>query len=121
MQAELDALEKALVAPERPVAAIVGGAKVSTKLDLLGNLIAKVNVLIIGGGMANTFLLADGKPIGKSLAEHDLVATARDILTKAKATNCEIVLPVDVVVAKKFEANAPSRVDRVDRGRRRTR
>ncbi len=114
MQAELDALEKALVAPERPLAAIVGGAKVSTKLELLGNLVAKVNVLIIGGGMANTFLLADGKEIGKSLAEHDLVPTARDILTKAKAAKCEIVLPVDAVVAKKFEANAPSRVTSVD-------
>ncbi|MGE0036217.1 MAG: phosphoglycerate kinase [Xanthobacteraceae bacterium] len=110
MQAELDALEKALVAPERPLAAIVGGAKVSTKLELLGNLIAKVNVLIIGGGMANTFLLATGKNIGKSLAERDLVPTAGDILTKAKAAGCEIVLPVDAVVARKFEANAPSRV-----------
>jgi phosphoglycerate kinase len=114
MQAELDALEKALVAPERPLAAIVGGAKVSTKLELLGNLIAKVNVLIIGGGMANTFLLALGKNIGKSLAERDLVPTARDIMTKAKAAGCEIVLPVDAVVARKFEANAPSRVIGVD-------
>ena len=84
MQAELDALEKALVAPQRPLAAIVGGAKVSTKLELLGNLIAKVNVLIIGGGMANTFLLALGKNIGKSLAERDLVATARDILIEGE-------------------------------------
>jgi phosphoglycerate kinase len=115
MQAELDALEKALVAPERPLAAIVGGAKVSTKLELLGNLIAKVNVLIIGGGMANTFLLATGKNIGKSLAERDLVPTARDILTKAKAAGCEIVLPVDAVVARKFEANAPSRVVGVEK------
>jgi phosphoglycerate kinase len=114
MQAELDALEKALVAPERPLAAIVGGAKVSTKLELLGNLIAKVNVLIIGGGMANTFLLALGNTIGKSLAERDLVETARDILTKAKAAGCEIVLPVDAVVARKFEAHAPSRVAGVD-------
>jgi phosphoglycerate kinase len=114
MQAELDALEKALVAPERPLAAIVGGAKVSTKLELLGNLIAKVNVLIIGGGMANTFLLALGKNIGKSLAERDLVPTAREILNKAKAAGCEIVLPVDAVVARKFEANAPSRVVGVD-------
>ena len=80
MQAELEALTKALEAPERPVAAIVGGAKVSTKLDLLGNLVAKVNVLIIGGGMANTFLAAQGKAVGKSLAEHDLADTARDIL-----------------------------------------
>ncbi len=114
MQAELDALEQALIAPERPLAAIVGGAKVSTKLELLGNLIAKVNVLIIGGGMANTFLLAIGKNIGKSLAERDLVSTARDILAKAKAAGCEIVLPVDAVVARKFESNTPSRVVGVD-------
>jgi phosphoglycerate kinase len=110
MQAELDALEQALEAPQRPVAAIVGGAKVSTKLDLLGNLLAKVDVLIIGGGMANTFLAAQGKPVGKSLAEHDLAGTARDILAKAKAAGREIVLPVDAVVAQKFAANAPSRV-----------
>jgi phosphoglycerate kinase len=114
MQAELDALEKALVAPQRPLAAIVGGAKVSTKLELLGNLIAKVNVLIIGGGMANTFLLAIGKNIGKSLAERDLLATAREILVKAKSVNCEIVLPVDAVVARKFDANAASRVVTID-------
>ncbi len=114
MQAELEALGKALEAPQRPVAAIVGGAKISTKLDLLGNLIAKVDVLIIGGGMANTFLAAQGKPVGKSLAEHDLAGTARDILAKAKARGCEIVLPVDAVVAQKFEANAPSRVVAVD-------
>jgi phosphoglycerate kinase len=113
-QAELEALTKALEAPERPVAAIVGGAKVSTKLDLLGNLVAKVNVLIIGGGMANTFLASLGKPIGKSLAERDLADTARDILNKAKAHRCEIVLPVDAVVAQKFEALAPSRVVSVD-------
>jgi phosphoglycerate kinase len=114
MQAELDALEKALEKPERPVGAIVGGAKISTKLDLLGNLIAKVDVLIIGGAMANTFLAAEGKAVGKSLCEHDLIGTARDILAKAKARDCEIVLPVDVVVAQKFEANAPSRVVSVD-------
>ena len=114
MQAELAALGKALDAPARPVAAIVGGAKVSTKLELLGNLIAKVNVLIIGGGMANTFLAARGVNVGKSLCEHDLVATARDILAKAGAKNCEIVLPVDAVVAQKFEAKAPSRVVPVD-------
>jgi phosphoglycerate kinase len=114
MQAELDALGKALEAPQRPVAAIVGGAKVSTKLELLGNLIAKVDVLIIGGGMANTFLAAQGKPVGKSLAEHDLAGTARDVLAKAKAAGCEIVLPVDAVVAQKFEAHAPSRVVSVD-------
>jgi phosphoglycerate kinase len=114
MQAELDALGKALEAPQRPVAAIVGGAKVSTKLDLLGNLIAKVDVLIIGGGMANTFLAAQGKQVGKSLAERDLADTARDILAKAEARGCEIVLPVDAVAAQKFEANAPSRVVAVD-------
>ena len=114
MQAEIDALSKALEAPQRPVAAIVGGAKVSTKLDLLGNLVARVNVLMIGGGMANTFLLALGKPVGKSLAERDLAATARDIMTKAKAVKCQIVLPVDAVVAQKFEANAPSRAVSVD-------
>ena len=114
MQAELEALTKALEAPQRPVAAIVGGAKVSTKLDLLGNLVAKVNVLMIGGGMANTFLLALGKPVGKSLAEHDLAGTAREILDKAKAKGCEVVLPVDVTVATRFEANAPSRVISVD-------
>ena len=99
MQAELEALSRALDAPERPVAAIVGGAKVSTKLDLLGNLVGKVNVLMIGGAMANTFLAALGKPIGKSLAERDMLDTAREILAKAKAKGCEVVLPVDAVVA----------------------
>jgi phosphoglycerate kinase len=110
MQAELEALTRALEAPQRPLAAIVGGAKVSTKLDLLGHLVAKVDMLLIGGGMANTFLLAQGKPTGKSLAEGDLAGTARDILAKARDKGCEVVLPVDVVVAQKFEANAPSRV-----------
>ena len=114
MQAELEALAKALEHPERPLAAVVGGAKVSTKLDLLGNLVAKVDVLIIGGGMANTFLAAQGKAIGKSLAEHDLLGTARDILDRAKTRGCDIVLPIDVVVAQKFEAHAPSRVVDVD-------
>jgi phosphoglycerate kinase len=114
MQAELDALGKALEHPQRPVAAIVGGAKISTKLDLLGNLLAKVDVLIIGGAMANTFLLAQGKSVGKSLAERDLVKTAQEILAEAKAANKEIVLPVDAVVAEKFEANAPSRAVSVD-------
>ena len=114
MQAELDALEKALVAPERPLAAIVGGAKISGKLKVLDQLLQKVDVLVLGGGMANTFLLALGKNIGKSLAERDLVPTARDIMNKAKAAGCEIVLPVDAVVARKFEANAPSRVVGVD-------
>jgi phosphoglycerate kinase len=114
MQAELDALGKALDAPQRPLAAIVGGAKISTKLELLGNLIAKVNVLIIGGGMANTFLAAQGKAVGKSLCEHDLAKTARDVLAKAQERHCEIVLPVDAVVAQKFAASAPSRVVAVD-------
>jgi phosphoglycerate kinase len=114
MQAELRALARALDAPERPVVAIVGGAKISTKLDLLGNLINRVDALIIGGGMANTFLAAQGKPVGKSLAEHDLGGTARDTLAKAQAAKCEIVLPIDAVVARKFEANAPSRAISVD-------
>jgi phosphoglycerate kinase len=114
MQAELDALSKALDDPQRPVAAIVGGAKISTKLDVLGNLIAKVDALIIGGAMANTFLAAQGRPVGRSLCEHDLAATARGILAKAEASGCEIVLPVDAVVAQTFEANAPSRVVGVD-------
>jgi phosphoglycerate kinase len=110
MQEELAALEKALHTPQRPVAAIVGGAKVSTKLDLLGNLLNHVDTLIIGGGMANTFLAAQGKAVGKSLCENDLVPTARDILVKAKSLKREIVLPVDVVVAQTFAAHAPSRV-----------
>jgi phosphoglycerate kinase len=109
MQAELEALTTALEAPARPLAAIVGGAKVSTKLDLLGNLITKVDSLIIGGAMANTFLLAQGTPVGNSLAERELADMARDILAKAKAKDCEIVLPVDAVVAPRLEAHAPSR------------
>ena len=108
-----------LSSPERPLAAIVGGAKISTKLDLLGNLLDKVNALIIGGAMANTFLLAQGKKVGKSLAEADLVDTAREIMDKAKAAKREIVLPVDVVVAEKFEAHAPSRVVDAEQGRMR--
>ena len=115
MQDELEALTKVLETPTRPLAAIVGGAKVSTKLDLLGNLLAKVDVLIIGGGMANTFLSALGHAVGKSLCEHDLLQTAREILGIAKAKGREIVLPVDAVVAKTFAANAPSRVVAVDR------
>ena len=110
LQAELRALSAALESPQRPLAAIVGGAKVSTKLDLLGNLLAKVDTLIIGGGMANTFLAAQGRPVGKSLCEHDLAATALDILHKAKHENREIVLPVDAVVTREFKAHAPSRV-----------
>jgi phosphoglycerate kinase len=110
MQAELEALSKALEQPQRPVTAIVGGAKISTKLDLLGNLVKKVDMLIIGGAMANTFLLAQGGGVGKSLVERDLVPTAQEILAKATADNREILLPVDAVVARKFEAHAPSRV-----------
>jgi phosphoglycerate kinase len=115
MQAELDALTRALEAPQRPVAAVVGGAKISGKLDLLGNLLDKVDVLIIGGGMANTFLAAQGHPVGKSLCEKDLIPTATEIMEKAKKTDREIVLPVDVVVAQKFEANAPSRIVDLDK------
>ena len=114
MQAELEALSKALDAPERPVAAVVGGAKVSTKLDLLGSLSAKVDSLVIGGGMANTFLAAQGKPIGKSLCEHDLLATAREIMATAGANGCSLVLPSDVVAAKTFEADAEHRVTSVN-------
>jgi len=114
MQAELDALARALESPQRPAAAIVGGAKVSTKLDLLGNLVGKVDALIIGGGMANTFVAAQGQSVGKSLCEHDLAETARQILLKAKAQDCEIVLPVDAVVAKEFKAHAASRVSAID-------
>jgi phosphoglycerate kinase len=106
MQAELKALSAALSAPERPVVAVVGGAKVSSKLDLLGNLIAKVDQIVIGGGMANTFLAAKGVDVGKSLCEHDLLDTARAIIAKAEAAGCELVLPVDVVVAREFKANA---------------
>jgi phosphoglycerate kinase len=106
MQAELEALEAGLGKPQRPVVAIVGGAKVSTKLELLSNLVTKVDALVIGGGMANTFLAAQGIDVGKSLCEHDLAATARDILEAAKKAGCEIVLPVDGVVAREFKANA---------------
>ncbi len=106
MQTELQALEKALSKPEHPVVAVVGGAKVSSKLDLLGNLIPKVDQIIIGGGMANTFLAAQGIDVGKSLCEHDLADTARDIMAAAKAGNCELILPVDVVTATEFKAGA---------------
>jgi phosphoglycerate kinase len=114
MQEELEALDMALHAPARPVAAIVGGAKISTKLDLLGNLMTHVDTLIIGGAMANTFLLALGKPVGTSLVEPDLVATARDILAKAKAGGRRIVLPVDVVVAPKLASGVATRVVAAD-------
>ncbi len=109
MAAELKALEAALTEPERPVLAIVGGAKVSTKLDLLGNLVRKVDVLVIGGGMANTFLAALGHNVGKSLAEHEMTDTAREILAKAEEAACEIILPVDVAVADKLEARDTAR------------
>jgi phosphoglycerate kinase len=108
MQAELEALSKALEAPTKPVIAIIGGAKVSTKIDLLENLVSKVDALVIGGGMANTFLHAQGVNIGKSLAEKDLAPTALRILEKAETANCAIILPVDAVVAYHFAANAPS-------------
>ena len=108
MEAELNALEKALGNPEGPVAAVVGGAKVSTKLDVLKHLVTKVDHLIIGGGMANTFLAARGVAIGKSLAERDLTGTAEEILDAADKANCTVHLPYDVVVAKEFAANPPS-------------
>jgi phosphoglycerate kinase len=108
MQAEIDALNRALEAPKRPVIAIVGGAKVSSKIDLLENLVTKVQALVIGGGMANTFLHAQGIGVGKSLCEKDLAPTALRILDKAEAANCAIILPVDATVAYHFEANAPS-------------
>ena len=108
MEAELTALEKALGNPERPVTAVVGGAKVSSKLAVLGHLVSKVDHLIIGGGMANTFLAARGVDVGKSLCEHDLVGEAEAIFAKAEAANCTIHLPYDVVVAKEFAANPPS-------------
>ena len=114
MEAELKALEAALGSPERPVVAVVGGAKVSTKLDLLGNLVQKVNHLVIGGGMANTFLVAQGIEVGTSLAERDMADTAREILQKAKTAGCEVHLPSDVVVAAEFKAGAAARTVAAD-------
>jgi phosphoglycerate kinase len=114
MQAELEALGKALEHPQRPVIAIVGGAKVSTKLDLLENLITRVQALVIGGAMANTFLHAQGFNVQKSLAEKDLAETARRILARAEDANCAIILPVDAIVAFHFKANAPSHAYGVD-------
>ncbi len=108
MQAELEHLAAALENPKRPVAAVVGGAKISTKLDLLGNLVARVDMLVIGGGMANTFLNAIGVKVGKSLCEHDMAGTAKEIMDKAKAAGCDVVLPTDAVVAAEFKAGAPS-------------
>ncbi|KAA6205001.1 MAG: phosphoglycerate kinase [Candidatus Tokpelaia sp.] len=109
MQKELEALEKGLGHPKHPVIALVGGAKISTKIDLLNNLVAKVDALIIGGAMANTFLAAKGLSVGKSLCEHDLAATARSIMAKAEKENCTVILPIDAVIAFRFEANAPTR------------
>jgi phosphoglycerate kinase len=114
MQEELDHLEKALANPKHPVAAIVGGAKVSTKLDLLGNLVAKVDLLIIGGGMANTFLFAEGLGIGKSLAERDMAATARDILAKARARGASVALPLDAVVAAALKPGLSTKTVAID-------
>ena len=114
MEAELEALEKGLGKPKKPVIALVGGAKVSSKIDLLENLVTKVDGLVIGGGMANTFLHAQGYGIGKSLAEKDLADTAIRILEKAEKANCAIILPIDGVVAWHFEANAPNRLYGVD-------
>ncbi len=107
MEAELKALETALGTPSRPVTAIVGGAKVSTKIELLSNLVRKVDYLVIGGGMANTFLLAEGHEIGTSLAEREMTDTAKDIILRAGEAGCEIILPVDVVAATEFAAGAP--------------
>ncbi len=114
MQAELEALAGALGAPERPVLAVVGGAKIATKLDLLGNLISRVDHLAIGGGMANTFLAAMGVDVGKSLCEHEMAETAREILKRADEGGCEIILPSDVVIAPEFAEGAHTRVVPVD-------
>ncbi|GAB5436686.1 phosphoglycerate kinase [Falsiruegeria mediterranea] len=110
MQAELEALESALGQPERPVTAVVGGAKVSTKLELLSNLIEKVDYLVIGGGMANTFLVAKGMGVGKSLAERIMKDTAAEIIKKAEGLGCQIILPTDIVVAETFASHAPHQV-----------
>ena len=110
LMAELDALARALHAPKRPLLAIVAGSKVSTKLELLGSLIEKVDQLIVGGGIANTFLAARGYPVGKSLHEADLIETARQIMAKAEARGAQIPLPTDVVVAPAFAANAPATI-----------
>jgi phosphoglycerate kinase len=114
MQAEIEALSAALEAPKHPAAALVGGAKISTKLDVLGNLTAKVDQIIIGGAMANTFLAAQGKDVGKSLCEHEMLDNARAIIEKAKAAGCEIVLPTDAVVAGEFKEGAASSTVGVD-------
>lgn len=115
MQAELDALEKGLGNPARPVVAIVGGAKVSTKIDLLMNLVNKVDALVIGGGMANTFLAARGTAVGKSLAEHELAGTAKQIMIEAATAGCALILPSDGVVAREFRAGAESETVEIDK------
>lgn len=114
MQRELEMLTGMLADPERPMAAIVGGAKVSTKLELLGNLMRRVEYLFIGGGMANTFLSASGKNVGKSICETQLAETARKIMADADAAKCQLVLPIDAIVATRFEANAQTRAVDVD-------
>ena len=114
MQAELEALEKGLGNPRRPVVAIVGGAKVSSKIDLLMNLVKKVDALVIGGGMANTFLAARGTEVGKSLCEHDLATTARQIMIEAATAGCAVILPADGVVAREFKAGAASETVAID-------
>ncbi|MEH0070307.1 phosphoglycerate kinase [Pannonibacter sp. Pt2-lr] len=114
MQAELEALGAALGAPKRPVLAVVGGAKVSSKIDLLENLVTRVDMLVIGGGMANTFLAAKGVNVGKSLCEHDLAPTALKIMAAAEKAGCEIVLPVDAVVAREFKAGAANETVALD-------
>jgi len=114
MQAELDALSNALVAPEHPLAALVGGAKISSKMDVLGNLVRQADVLIIGGGMANTFLFAQGIDVGNSLCEKDMADQARDIMNRAAEAGCEIALPLDAVVATEFAPNAPNRTVTLD-------
>jgi phosphoglycerate kinase len=114
MRRELDALDAALGAPKRPVLGIVGGSKVSTKLDLLNNLVGKLDRLAIGGGMANTFLAAQGIDVGASLCEHDLADTARQIMATAKEKGCELLLPIDVVTAEKVEPGASSAVRELD-------
>ena len=113
LMAELDALAKALHEPARPLLAIVAGSKVSTKLELLGSLVGKVDQLIVGGGIANTFIAAMGYPVGKSLCEHDLVDTARAIMAQAKARGADIPMPTDVVVAPAFAADAPATIKAV--------
>ena len=114
MQAELDALTLALENPERPVGAVVGGAKISTKLDLIGNILGRVDVLIIGGAMANTFLAAQGVEVGRSLQEADMHDTARAIMAQAEARGCRILLPVDAVIAREFKANAENQTVAID-------